>query len=189
MDGLGLRQGHPRHPVGAESLPRSRHGRLTTHADPQDAQACQPLAQPGLFTTWAQATHCTGEEDPRILPLHSFETSQDWPYLDIGAVNRKFEEQYGPAARRTDDGGRLWTRPNKGEYHGSAVQIVAGHRLQGGMHWHVTTRGGATRFFAPHRVWSLPSGNAYINVYPNGYVNVGRAGHVPIIWEDRSRAT
>jgi hypothetical protein len=113
---------------------------------------------------------CTGENDPRILPFHSFETKEEWTNLSDVAEVERFELTYGRPSFRTDDGGRKWKRANRHEYHGADVQTVAGRVLPEGLHWDLTTSADSVRLFAPHEVWQLRGQSAYLNIYPNGHI-------------------
>jgi hypothetical protein len=122
------------------------------------------------FQTWIESVQCSGEDDPRILPFHSFETEGEWTSLGQTSVDALFEQKYGRSALRTDDGKRRWRKADRHEHHGSANQIVAGRRLAGGFHWDLTPGANSTRLLTPHQVWKLSNRRAYLNIYPNGMV-------------------
>jgi hypothetical protein len=137
------------------------------------------------FQQWSGSVSCSGENDPRILPLHSFETDQNWTTLGTTAADKRFSDLYGPSARRTDNSGKEWVRPNSGAYHAPQTQIVAGHRLRKGMHWDVTSGGHENvRLLAPHQVWKLGNGNNdYLNCYPDAYIRVAKSAKgVRLVW-------
>ena len=45
--------------------------------------------------TWSASERCTGDDDPRVLPLHSFTTNEDWPDLESESAVDSFAARYG----------------------------------------------------------------------------------------------
>jgi hypothetical protein len=142
------------------------------------------------FSTWRGSATCSGENDPRILPLHSFETDLDPTILGTSTGDRTFRDRHGPATHRTDDNGRVWDRADRGAYHAIDLQIVAGHRLPDGMHWDVTAgRSTGARLVAPHEVWKLSGARAHLNAYPDAYLRAASSAvGVSRVWSARPRS-
>lgn len=127
------------------------------------------------FGEWASSEHCGGRDDPRVLPLHVFETNRDWKGLGDASIDAEFRRRHKGPKARTDASGKTWMRAP--EEHGQPVLRVGNVALPAGLHWHVTADG------APHvtttdEVWRLArrDSSAYLNVYPNAHVqHTGRA--------------
>jgi hypothetical protein len=127
------------------------------------------------FVTWCGAVACTGDNDPRILPLHVFETSDEWAGLGQPLVDRRFRQRHGSPSRRRADDGNVWTRASQGAYHGGLQLTVAGCGLSRGIHWDVTTNRRKARLFFAHEIWQLNARGGYANVHPSAVVlNTGR---------------
>lgn len=122
------------------------------------------------FADWRAApADCHGFNDPRVLPLHVFETSGDWARLGEPLANAEFQRRYGKASNRLDDGGKDWARASA--FHGSDRLTIARHRLEPGAHWDVTTQRQSATLRTSHEIWHMPSKpRDYLNVYPNEYV-------------------
>jgi len=119
---------------------------------------------------------CRGENDPRALPLHVFETNEDWSALGVTAVDKEFVRLYGKPGQRTDGGKKEWKRPSSGGYHGRQVLTVAGRVLAQGMHWDVGP--GSQRkatIYGPDQVWKLTRRDGHANIYPDAHVRAGHA--------------
>jgi hypothetical protein len=140
------------------------------------------------FNRWQQSVGCTGDNDPRVLPLHVFEARGDWSRLGEAVVDREFVARFGRPQERHDDGQKVWKRT--AEYHGSSALTVAGRELSEGLHWDVRTDGpGEAQLHTSAEVWVLPpAARGYLNVYPDADVQRSgkRAGRVKQIWPTRS---
>lgn len=122
------------------------------------------------YSVWSGVEHCSGEADPRILPLHIFETKGDWSQLGTLAADRDFKRRYGPAPRRVDEGDRRWIKAERRAYHGGDDVVVAGHKLSTGMHWDVSGQRGPLLICSIDEVWSLKAIGRHINVHPDAHV-------------------
>lgn len=122
------------------------------------------------FADWRMAPPaCAGFNDPRVLPLHVFETSNDWARLGEPLANAEFQRKYGKASNRRDDGGKDWARASA--FHGRDCLTIAGHQLEPGAHWDVTTQRKSATLRTSHQIWHMRSKpRDYLNVYPNEYV-------------------
>lgn len=126
------------------------------------------------FANWRDVAHCGGDDDPRVLPLHVFETARDWRALGHEQADNRFRRLYGPAGRRYDEGEKLWARAT--DRHGRDELVVAGCRLQRGMHWDVSTGRAKATLHNSNAVWILTR-RGYLNVYPDaGTRRAPRAG-------------
>lgn len=135
------------------------------------------------FSSWPTTDKCSGPHDPRVLPLHIFDTQNEWKDLDgpNGAI--LFATRFGPGGLRTDPEGRSWEQ--SAAFHGGDILTVAGYVLKHGFHWDVTRGRGRERIVTAHEVWKLYNKNSYCNIYPDGYVRVGRTlagGSCRLVW-------
>ena len=135
------------------------------------------------FLRWGSEVHCTGEDDPRVLPLHAFEASGDWSRLGSGPADRRFAQEYGPASARRDERGLSWRKAQ--DLHGREQLVVAGFRLTTGMHWDVAASGRAARICTGDAVWKLRGRGAYLNVYPDGRTRRPNRPTVKQVWPPR----
>jgi hypothetical protein len=140
----------------------------------------------GRYAAWARAVACSGDNDPRALPLHVFETTRVWSSLEDPAVAREFSKRFGSPPQRRDDGGKTWTRPTPGAFHGGGVLTVAGRALSQGMHWDVDTDRRTATLHATHEVWQLPRRGGYVNVHPNAYVRRSARSRARLVWSAAS---
>ncbi len=127
-----------------------------------------------VYAAWCKGVQCSGEDDPRVLPLHVFETNRNWAHLGTPGGDSEFIRCYGPAGKRLDEGGKVWSRAPRGAYHGGDEFAVAGCMLARGMHWDVSIRRGSVLVCSADRVWSLKGRDAYINVHPDAHVRETR---------------
>jgi len=122
------------------------------------------------FDEWRGELRCAGEDDPRALPLHVFDTSEDWRGLGTQTRNADFKKRYGGPRERNDDREKKWCRADRQAYHGKPIVKIAGCELLPGMHWDVTAQR-KTELFTSREVWSLPR-DSYLNVYPNSKIRM-----------------
>jgi hypothetical protein len=122
------------------------------------------------YVAWSAQVNCTGENDPRVLPLHVFETARTWPDLGTPPGDNRFVRAHGPPRRRVDEGRKSWSRAASGAYHGGGALIVAGSELAQGMHWDVSIERGTAVICGADGVWALKGRNAYVNVHPDAHV-------------------
>jgi hypothetical protein len=135
-------------------------------------------------TAWCASVACTGDDDPRVLPLHSFSTHEEWPDLESDSAVAAFQKRYGRPRSRTDASGRTWSKPYGGGMHGWGTAEVAGCTLSRGMHWDVH-REKRAKFLSPHEVWEFGAG-AHLNVGPTSDVRrPGRDSNARRIWPER----
>jgi hypothetical protein len=134
------------------------------------------------FDAWREAVHCDGEDDPRVLPLHTFALGPRQPDLDTAEGARIFRAQHGNASARTDDQGVLWGRAEHGARHGGGALTVAGRTLPNGFHWDVSRRRGSVRLLTAGEVWKLSGRHAYVNVYPDAHVRAPGMRQVRRVW-------
>jgi hypothetical protein len=135
------------------------------------------------FSGWPLEGACSGPRDPRVLPLHTFDSTTEWPDLDQPRQIAEFAKRFGPAARRTDPADRSWRQSPV--FHGGDALSIAGYRLNPGFHWDVERGRGRERIFTAHEVWKLTNQNSYCNIYPDGYVRKGReltGGSCRLVW-------
>jgi hypothetical protein len=132
------------------------------------------------FDAWRHTTACDGQDDPRVLPLHSFSTTETWQYLDQDETRARFAKVHGPGRIRTDSDNRRWERASAP--HGREVLTVAGADLPEGMHWDVQFLASKDAFCCSNEIWSVPRG-CHVNVYPDGHVR-GKPGkgHAKRVW-------
>lgn len=129
----------------------------------------------GGFVSWPAANSCLGRHDPRIVPMHVFDSTRRWRGLDSEQGRSDFDRHYGlRGGSRRDVRGHEWRQPNA--LHGRvgaerAPLRVAGVPLEPGYHWDVQKGvGGSGTLLSESEVWKLRRENAYLNVYPNGHL-------------------
>jgi hypothetical protein len=135
------------------------------------------------FFGWPPEGACSNPQDPRVLPLHTFDNDTEWPDLDQPRKVAEFANRFGSGAIRTDSAGRSWRQ--SAVFHGRDALFVAGLLLNRGFHWDVERGRGRERIYTAHEVWKLTSRNSYCNIYPDGYVRVGRTltgGSCRLVW-------
>lgn len=116
---------------------------------------------------------CTGERDPRCLPMFVFDPWCECEDLTPGAT-KKFEAAHGPPRRRVDDKNRAW-EPSVRAAHGREALTVCGYHLRPGFHWDVQASRNQSELSTVSEIWKLP-GSSYVNVYPDAYVRGGQSG-------------
>ncbi|MEY9845761.1 hypothetical protein ABH940_002839 [Streptacidiphilus sp. BW17] len=127
------------------------------------------------ITSLAQPAMNSDVHDPRVLPLHIFDSQQEWKGLDTDAGSKKFKSTFGSGANRLDHGRREWQKPNA--LHGGDTLTIAGFELPRGYHWDVVRKKGAERLTTTHEVWKFSGANSYCNIYPDGYIRAGQGDH------------
>jgi len=131
-------------------------------------------------------TPCLSEDDPRVLPLQTFESKPDWPDLDTESGAAAFKHMHGGPAIRRDREAKVWMRARRSEYHGRESLVVGGFALDAGMHWDVSAEGRTARLLTANEVWKIDGRNAYLNVYPDGYVRPRSSSRgARIVWPQR----
>lgn len=136
------------------------------------------------YAAWPGAQRCRGEDDPRILPLHVFDTSQDWRGLPDPTAERAFEKLYGGPRKLRDEGAKEWQRAH--HYHGSDPLTVGGCELKPGLHWDVSPATRKATLHTTNEVWHLSNPGAYLNVYPDAEVRLTRrVSGVKRVWPRR----
>lgn len=133
------------------------------------------VAHPGAVTEafecydeWVKTQACDGPSDPRVLPLHVFETMSDWSGLGESDVAEKFANLYKRRdGSRKDEGGKLWRRDG----HGRERLVVAGCELSPGMHWDVSSPSGAATIMNGVEILRLGGRRGYVNVSPDAHFN------------------
>lgn len=122
------------------------------------------------FVASLNAVNCDGLDDPRILPLHIFDSDKEWRDLDGLAERLLFVREHGPPGRRHDSSGFSWTKPRgQAAKHGGPALRVARHTLEQGFHWDVSTDSSGTICTA-NAVWKLRRPDSYLNIYPDGFI-------------------
>lgn len=143
----------------------------------------------GHFTAGKSRLSCTGEDDPRCLPLHVFRVDQDWAALSEQDGRDAFQARHGPARSRVDGDSKRWARADRGAYHGQERLTVAGVDLLAGMHWDVTSERGRAQLATADEIWTVPRGpRGYINVYPDAYVRQGARSTARRVWPPKRPA-
>ena len=139
------------------------------------------VALESTFLAWRSVVGCDGPDDPRVLPLHSFDADGPCPDLADDSGRKAFASRYGTGRLRTDQSGREWARATA--LHGREALTIAGCRLVAGFHWDVRYPRGSGTLLCANAVWRLPR-RGYANVYPDGGVRGGSADVPPIkrIW-------
>lgn len=132
------------------------------------------------FDAWRHTVACDGQDDPRILPLHTFLRAGTWASLGDERERQRFAREHGTGGLRTDSDGRRWERASVP--HGRDVLTVAGATLPQGMHWDVQFRQHKGTLLCANEVWRVPQG-CHVNVYPDGRARgkPGR-GHARRVW-------
>jgi hypothetical protein len=125
------------------------------------------------FDHWQRDVTCSGENDPRCLPLHSFAPSREWSFDDPNE-EKAFTRAHGKHNHRVDEADRQWRQPQPGGFHGRESLKVGGVTLRPGFHWDVQSSSNATSFFAIESIWDVPA-KAYVNVHPDGHVSAGQS--------------
>lgn len=138
------------------------------------------------FEAWRRQTHCNGEDDPRVLPFHVFESASDRRSLGTEAGDAAFEHRHGRPSHRRDDRRNEWSRAQRTAYHGRDVLGVAGFALEPGMHWDVT---GKTKIQTSHQIWKLEGRHPYLNIYPNARVRHAQISTARLSWSSPENAT
>ena len=127
------------------------------------------------FRAVGNTLRCTGEDDPRCLPLHAFSVDRNWSVLSEQVGRDAFAKLYGPARSRVDGARKRWTRADRGAYHGGEALVVAGNELMPGMHWDVTSERRLTRLTTSDEIWKVPhETRGHLNVFPDAYVKPGQ---------------
>lgn len=123
------------------------------------------------LAAWRRGTHCTGEDDPRVLPFHVFSSGCDRAYLGTEAGDETFIQRHGSPSSRRDDTPLVWNRADRGAYHGRPELCVAGRLLPRGMHWDVASGRHEQKVRNSREVWRVTvARNSYVNVYPNAHI-------------------
>jgi len=153
----------------------ARYKAFVMAADPNDPTD-RYVARLQGFLGWCDTVKCTGESDPRCLPLHVFDRELNHGEC-LGTLEglRQFRGTYGPDSRRIDAHGLRWT-PDRHHYAGDRDLLhVAGRTLSGGFHWDASNHGqgrGVRRVYTPREVWTVGAGG-YVNIYPDAHVRHG----------------
>lgn len=134
------------------------------------------------FSGWQDEVHCSGEADPRVLPLQVFALGPRNPDLATTDGAAVFREQHGPPSSRTDGDQVKWKRADKNAFHGGQSLAVAGCDLPAGLHWDVSRSGRSIRLTNSSQVWRLTGRRAYLNIYPNSYVRAPNVAGVRRVW-------
>jgi len=118
---------------------------------------------------------CTGERDPRCLPMHLFNpkfSDERFPMPDLDII----DDEDGAPKSRLDWKGRLWmiSRP---PYHGQEILEVNGKELQKGFHWDVKAQKNPTELISTSEIWQMPP-KSYLNVYPDAAIRGGQSSAV-----------
>lgn len=121
------------------------------------------------FARWPPASTDLAVGNPRMLPLHVFDSATPWVDLDVDDGFARFVATYGTDGRRVDSCGRPWQAATVG--HGRDALVVSGYPLPQGFHWDVQTRAKPERLTTCHEVWKL-NARSYANVYPDAFVRV-----------------
>lgn len=120
---------------------------------------------------WFTGSWCSGDRDPRCLPLHMFAPKRDWGSLDAVDGVRDFDDVHGPPMGRVDELGRQWQHTKV--LHGRESLVVGGMVLSTGMHWDVLSERSSGRIANSAEVWKFARG-AYCNVYPDAHIRRGQ---------------
>lgn len=133
---------------------------------------------------------CTGDDDPRCLPLHVFSVDRVWSALSEQHGRDVFADLHGPARSRVDRDKKRWARAGRRAYHGGDALTVSGQDLLPGMHWDVTTERGPVQLATSSQVWEVPRGaQGYVNVYPDAYVRSTNRSRARRVWPAKKRRT
>lgn len=121
------------------------------------------------YDAWIGSQGCDGPNDPRVLPLHVFETQGDWSRLGEAGVDKRFASLYkGRDGSRTDEGGKVWRRDG----HGRELLTVAGCKLSPGMHWDVKSARGGADIMNGVEILRLRGPHGYVNVSPDAHFHL-----------------
>ena len=160
-------------PVGVFLAHKALHGIIATEHDVETL--LEHLAR------WPDSPGCTGENDPRLLPLHVFDAVGNWSGLADRAVAHRFNKRYGAGGLRNDDGNKTWVRTQ--EYHFPDALVIAGTPIQAGMHWDVQAVAGQATLRTSDQVWHLSGRHGYVNVLPNARViKSERRSTAKLVW-------
>ena len=117
------------------------------------------------YESWCEDIGCEDGNDPRCLPFHVFQSR--YTDLDTPRQRRRFNEIHGPGTRRRDDHRLSWSLGPRA-FHGREVLHVAGHTLQRGFHWDVSSvHGDEKTVTTPTEQWRVLR---YINIAPDGHL-------------------
>jgi hypothetical protein len=121
---------------------------------------------------------CPDANDPRVLPLQTFEKPDDEGLLATASGREGFRTRFGAGAGSWRSPELSWRAALPGARHGRVGPSRAALRvwstaLPVGHHWDVAPhRGSAKQVFTAGSVWKIrPSG--YVNVYADAYVRQG----------------
>lgn len=135
------------------------------------------------FIESLDTVECDGPDDPRALPFHIFNCPNEWDLLEGSEQQERFAFEHGRSSQRRDCDKVLWNKP-KGQAakHGGGPLLVGKTLFEQGFHWDVVPEGLGT-ILTPDSVWHLEGANAYLNVYPDGFVRIsGRSSGVKRVW-------
>lgn len=122
---------------------------------------------------WVKAVGCSGDNDPRCLPLHVFSPERDWVGLESSTV--EFDKHHGKANRRKDSELRRW--PTDPSNHGQQIDVVAGHRMQRGFHWDTQALRNETFIYNAQEVWAIGK-RGHLNIYPDSNARPGKNSRI-----------
>lgn len=136
------------------------------------------------FADWCSVVACDGENDPRCLPLHVFDSATDQPGLSTAAGRADFQTTFGAPGHRVDSSGFRWQRA--AALHGRDQLRIAGQTLATGFHWDVTRakRGTWLRLCTSNEVWEVQGG--HVNVYPDSHIRGADADGSRRVWTART---
>ncbi len=127
-----------------------------------------PASWMNEFEKWSAQVHCSGERDPRCLPLHVFQTMGDFGgQLHTAAGREAFDSVHGQPNSRVDADRRCW-RLDPHSYHGTESLNIAGCSMPTGMHWDVSSE--ERRSFTIHTTSEEWLVKKYVNVASNASV-------------------
>ncbi len=124
------------------------------------------------FRRWMTITGCSGESDPRVLPLHMFAPSTDWNDLSTSDGHKRFRDKHGSGNDRVCENDLRWPK-DPARHAGRESQSVRGFSLGPGLHWDVTPSRGSATVRSLTEVWKVPQGR-HVNVSPNGHIRKGK---------------
>jgi len=134
-----------------------------------------------LAVNQAEPAGCNGMDDPRALPLHTFETAADWARLGEPDEIAAFNDRYGRPGNRRDEGRKIWERAR--HFHGGAPLVVSRCTFPAGAHWDVSVDRGTATLRTTDQVWHVPSGrHDYLNVFPNAHVLKPGRSRCRLVW-------
>ena len=127
----------------------------------------------------APPSDCDALHDPRILPLHVFDSNTHSSQLRTPAGRDRFRRDHEKRGGLwSSPSTATWTQADARAWHGGRVELRVGdYLLPGGFHWDVAApRRSVITVMNARSVWKLER-SGYVNIYPDAYIRTGLQAH------------